>query len=146
MTNYSTSLQQLAILTWQSLCRNRPTHSQVQQHVRNPISWSQLLYTNLCRQTLGCCSGYPGEILFPLTYKCGTGTQTIISWGLHRFFKKTRDKSNPHDLVYNLDSNEYLSMSCAIRVKTSQFVLAHYFSLSNKNKQLNASICLMYYK
>lgn len=53
-----------------------------------------------------------------------TGTQTIISWGLHMFFNKTRDKLNPHDLVYNLDSNEYLSMSCAIRVKTSQFVLA----------------------
>lgn len=31
------------------------------------------------------------------------------------FFNKTRDKSNPHDLVYNRDSNEYLSMSSAIR-------------------------------
>jgi hypothetical protein len=62
MTNYSTSLQQLVTVTWQPLCRNRPSHNQVQQHVQNPISWSQLLYRNLCRQTLHCCSGYPWEI------------------------------------------------------------------------------------
>lgn len=66
------------------------------------------------------------------------------------FFNKTRDKLNPHDLVYNLDSNEYLSMCCAIRIisesKHHHLFLPHYFSLSDKNKQLNASICFMYYK
>jgi hypothetical protein len=41
-------------------------------------------------------------------YNWGPGTQTIISWGLRLFFYKTREKLNPHDLVYNLDNNEYL--------------------------------------
>ena len=136
------------------------TQSQpVQRHIRNPMSWSQLLYRNLWRQTERCCSfRLPLRNLIAPDLQMGAGTQTIVSWGLQVFFNKTRDKLNPHDLIYNLDNNEYLS-SCAIKISESKhhnlflpqskhhnLFLPHYFSLSDKYKQLNASICFMYYK
>lgn len=140
-------------MTRQSLWRNKPIHKQVHQNIQNPTSWSQLLHRKLMKPKWLLLRRLPLRNLISSdlhsNYNWGPGTQTIISWGLHLFFYKTREKLNPNDLVYNLDNNEYLWMSCAIRISDSKdhnLFLPHYFSLCDKNKQLNASICFMYYK